>query len=111
MSLADEPYVYITTKGRKTGLPRRIEIWFVSWNGSIYVLAEHGHRAQWVMNVVANARVGLELGGRTSEATARVLDETSDAEAWKTAQELACKKYGWGEGLPVEIRPDTPLDI
>jgi deazaflavin-dependent oxidoreductase (nitroreductase family) len=110
MGLADEQYVYVTTTGRKSGLPRQIEIWFVMWKGSIYILAEHGRRAQWVMNVLANARVKVKLGGSAFEATARVLDESSDAEAWTTVRDLAQKKYGWGDGLPVEIRPDAVLD-
>ncbi len=111
MSLRDEPFVYVTTTGRKTGLARTIEIWFVGWNGRLYILAEHGRRAQWVMNIVANARVQVKLGELAFGATARVLDETSDAEAWNTSRDLARKKYGWGDGLPVEIRPDAPLDI
>jgi len=111
MSIADEPFVYVTTTGRKTGLPRTIEIWFITYGGSIYILAEHGRRAQWVMNIGANARVDVKLGELAFGATARVLDETADAEAWSTARDLARKKYGWGDGLPVEIRPDAPLDI
>jgi deazaflavin-dependent oxidoreductase (nitroreductase family) len=111
MSLADEPFVYVTTTGHKTGLPRTIEIWFISWNGCIYILAEHGRRAKWVMNIVANARVEVKLAHRTFVATARVLDETADAEAWTTARDRAREKYGWGDGLPVEIRPETPLDL
>src|SRR5262249_15312109 len=111
MSLADEPFVYVTTTGRKTGSPRTIEIWFVSWNGCIYILAEHGRRAQWVMNVSADPRVKVKLGELTFEATARVLDETSDAEAWTTVKDLARKKYGWGDGLPVEIRTDAPIGV
>jgi len=111
MSLADEPYVYVTTTGRKTGLPRRIEIWFVVSKGCIYILAEHGLRAKWVMNVMADARVEVKLGELSFAATARVLDEAADAEPWKTAQDLARLKYGWGDGLPVEIRPDAPVDF
>jgi hypothetical protein len=62
------------------------------------------------MNIIANHRVDVELAGLSFGATARVLDEAGDAEAWKTVRDLARKKYGWGDGLPVEIRPDTPLD-
>ena len=42
-------------------------------------------------------------------ATARVLDQKADAELWNRAQELAREKYGWGDGLPVEITPDEPF--
>ena len=33
------------------------------------------------------------------------LDPERDAAAWKTAQDLEREKYGWGDGLPVEITP------
>jgi hypothetical protein len=34
------------------------------------------------------------------------LDRERDGDAWERAQALAREKYGWGEGLPVEITPD-----
>src|SRR5438132_181546 len=37
---ADTPFLYLTTTGRKTGLPREIEIWFVEADGRLYILAE-----------------------------------------------------------------------
>jgi hypothetical protein len=36
---------------------------------------------------------------------ARVLDLHNDSELWQTVVELSRRKYGWGEGLPVEITP------
>jgi deazaflavin-dependent oxidoreductase (nitroreductase family) len=100
------PYLYLTTIGRKSGLPREIEIWFVADSGRLYVLAEHFERANWVRNIIEQPRVRFRLGGREFAATARVLDRSRDAESWRTAQRLAVEKYGWGDGLPVEIVPD-----
>ncbi|HWP43790.1 MAG TPA: nitroreductase family deazaflavin-dependent oxidoreductase [Blastocatellia bacterium] len=102
-------FLYLTTTGRKTGLPREIEIWFVEHEGRLYILAEMFYRAQWVKNIEKQPRVRVRLGEREFEATARPLDKRRDAKAWRTAQELSRKKYGWGEGLPVEIVPDEPL--
>ncbi|HET8675512.1 MAG TPA: nitroreductase family deazaflavin-dependent oxidoreductase [Blastocatellia bacterium] len=102
-------YLYLTTTGRVTGQPREIEIWFVASEGKLYVLAEHFHKAQWVKNIEHNPRVRVRLGEREFEATARALDRRRDAEAWKTAQQLEREKYGWGDGLPVEIVTDEPL--
>lgn len=99
-------FIYVTTTGRKTGLPREIEIWFVEIAGRFYILAEHFHKAQWVMNVTQNPRVRVRLGDSRFEATARVLDQERDGELWQTAQQLCREKYGWGDGLPVEIAPD-----
>lgn len=110
MKLAELPVLYLTTKGRQTGLPREIEIWFVAWGGRLYLLAEHFRRAQWVRNIESHSRVQVRLGDRDLGAVARVLDPERDAEAWRTAQELARKKYGWGQGLPIQIIPDEPLE-
>ena len=99
-------YLYLTTIGRITGQPREIEIWFVEYQGKLYILAEHFHDAQWVRNIERNPRVAVRLGTRRFEATARVLDREEDDSDWLTAQRLAREKYGWGDGLPVELVPD-----
>ncbi len=95
--------LYLTTTGRVSGLPRQIEIWFVESEGKLYLLAEHFHRAHWVQNIEHNARVKVRIGEREWTATARVLDPDRDRERWALAQERCRQKYGWGDGLPVEI--------
>jgi deazaflavin-dependent oxidoreductase (nitroreductase family) len=101
--IKDINYLYLTTVGRVTGQPREIEIWFVESKGKLYILAEHFHEAQWVKNIEHHAQVRVRVGDREFDGTARVLDPERDREAWQTAQRLANEKYGWGEGLPVEI--------
>jgi deazaflavin-dependent oxidoreductase (nitroreductase family) len=100
-------YLYLTTVGRITGEPRQIEIWFVQSQGKFYVLAEHFHDAQWVKNIGRNPRVHVQVDDQEFEATARALDQQNDREAWETAQRLSLEKYGWGDGLPVEIMRDA----
>lgn len=99
-------FIYVTTTGRKSGLSREIEIWFVERGGKFYILAEHFFKANWVRNIQQNPRIRVRLGKQEFAATARVLDETGDGETWQAAQQLCRDKYGWGEGLPVEITPD-----
>ncbi len=96
-------YLYLTTVGRATGRPREIEIWFVESSGKLYILAEHFHDAHWVKNIERNSRVHVRVGDSEFEATTRILDEKRDRPTWLIAQRLACEKYGWGDGLPVEI--------
>lgn len=98
-------FIYVTTTGRKSGLPREIEIWFVEHKEKLYIFAEHFFKANWVRNIQKNPQVRARLSGREFAATARILDETADAELWRVTQQLAREKYGWGEGLPVEITP------
>jgi len=102
-------FIYVTTTGRKTGLPREIEIWFVERQGKFYIFAEHFDKANWVRNIQKASRVTARLDKQTFSATARVLDEKQDAQLWRETQQLCREKYGWGEGLPVEITPDETL--
>jgi len=100
-----DQFLYLTTTGRVSGLPREIEIWFVEANGKYFMLAEKFHDAHWVRNIEKDPRVHVRVGDRRFEATARALDSERDADAWKMAQDLEREKYGWGDGLPVEITP------
>jgi deazaflavin-dependent oxidoreductase (nitroreductase family) len=108
-SLADLSVLDLTTVGRTSGLARQIEIWFVADGVKFYILAEHHRRAHWVRNIEQHPQVHVRIGGRDLTAIGRVLDPVADREAWNRAQELARRKYGWGEGLPVEFTPDQPL--
>jgi deazaflavin-dependent oxidoreductase (nitroreductase family) len=104
--MAEEQFLYLTTTGRKTGLPREIEIWFVAHADKFYILAEHREKAQWVKNIRANPRVRVRVGNREFNATARVLARENDRAAYDHAQRLEREKYGWGAGLPVELVPE-----
>jgi deazaflavin-dependent oxidoreductase (nitroreductase family) len=95
--------LYLTTTGRVSGLPREIEIWFVESGETLYLLAEHFHRAHWVQNIQRDANIRIRIGKREWRARGRVLDPEADREQWDLAQELSRQKYGWGDGLPVEI--------
>jgi len=101
---SNHQFLYLATTGRRTGLPREIEIWFVERNRRFYILAEHGYKAHWIQNILANPRVHVRIGDEQWDGVARVLDPEQDADDYLNARQLARDKYGWGEGLPVEIR-------
>lgn len=105
---ANEQVLYLTTTGAKTGLPRQIEIWFVVWCERLYVFAETGEAAKWVKNIRRNPEVVVRIGERQIGATARVLDRKTDRELRDQVAAIAERKYGWGDGLPVEITPLAP---
>lgn len=52
-ALARDQTIDITTTGRKTGLPRRIEIWFHHLDGRLYLTGLPGRR-DWYANLQAN---------------------------------------------------------
>ena len=72
-------YLYLTTIGRRSGLARRIEIWFTRHAGRYYLVAEHGLKAHWVRNLLAEPAVRARVGRRSFRARARVVDATVGA--------------------------------
>ena len=89
---ASEPYAYLTTIGRRTGRPHRIEIWFAAHDGRVYLLSGGRERADWVRNLQADPRVTVELGDETSVGVAHVLEAgTADDQL---TRELLLAKYG-----------------
>ena len=51
----------ITTIGRKTGLPRRIEIYFHQIDGGYYLTGKPGRKRDWESNIEANPNFILHL--------------------------------------------------
>jgi deazaflavin-dependent oxidoreductase (nitroreductase family) len=96
-----EKVLYLTTVGRKTGMPRTIEIWFVISQQRLYLLAEHGLKAHWVRNIQATPDVTIRIKQRRFQARGRILDDVRDRQEWQAIADLSRRKYGWGEGLPV----------
>ena len=51
----------ITTTGRKTGLPRRVEIYFHHFDGDYYLTGRPGFKRDWEANIRANPEFTLHL--------------------------------------------------
>ena len=59
--LAKEEYCYMTTKGRVSGRPHEIEIWFVAQGTSIYLLSGGGDKSDWVKNLLKDPNVTVRI--------------------------------------------------
>jgi deazaflavin-dependent oxidoreductase (nitroreductase family) len=57
-----EQYLYLTTRGRKSGLPREIEIWFTHREGRFYLIAEYP-TSKWVQNLRADPKAQVRITG------------------------------------------------
>src|SRR5712664_2369700 len=85
----------ITTTGRQTGQPRRIEIVFHNIDGRIYISGTPSLRKRrWLANLEADPHLTFHLKGRVRAdlpATARVIDDEAErrrilphiARAWR----------------------------
>lgn len=95
----DLDFCYVTTTGRVTGAPHRIEIWFATPPGrdTIYLLAGGRHRSDWVRNLVAHPECTVEIGADRYRGLARVLDAGTDED--DRARTLVHDKYARGDDL------------
>ena len=92
---AGEPFLYLTTRGRRTGRAHRIEIWFAERDGRLYLLAGGRERADWVRNLLADPHVTVELANESHVGMARPLD--AGAAEDQLARKLVLAKYSGTE--------------
>ncbi len=88
----------ITTTGRSSGEPRRIEIWYFVIDGEIYLTGTPGRR-DWLANLRAHPHLTLhvkegahaDLAATAEEITdpaerRRIMDRVREREAWYVEQ-------------------------
>jgi deazaflavin-dependent oxidoreductase (nitroreductase family) len=86
----DDDFCYLTTRGRGTGRPHQIEIWFALDGHTLYLLSGGGDRSDWVRNLRADPAVAVRLRDTTYDADARVVDEGEESER---GRKLVFDKY------------------
>jgi deazaflavin-dependent oxidoreductase (nitroreductase family) len=82
-ALAQDRIIDITTIGRKTGEPRRIEIWFHRVDGRYYITGTPGRPRDWYANLVANPGFTFHLKESATAdlpATARPITDPAERE-------------------------------
>jgi deazaflavin-dependent oxidoreductase (nitroreductase family) len=97
-------YLYLTTTGRVTGQAREIEIWFTQRGGHFYLVAER-ESANWVRNIQSQPQVKVRVGEAEFNAAARVVRSDREPQIAATVKALFDAKYGWSDGLIVELTP------
>jgi deazaflavin-dependent oxidoreductase (nitroreductase family) len=107
----------ITTTGRQSGRPRRLEIWFHNLDGRIYITGLPGRR-DWYANIVANPEftfhlkqtVQADLPGRARP----IVDEQERRDVLERILERldrADQLERWVQGAPlVEVELDGTSD-
>jgi deazaflavin-dependent oxidoreductase (nitroreductase family) len=88
--MAADDYCYLTTTGRRSGRPHRIEIWYAVDGETLFLLAGGGMTSDWVQNLVAEPAATVEIRSETRSARGRVIDDPAEAER---ARSLVFEKY------------------
>jgi deazaflavin-dependent oxidoreductase (nitroreductase family) len=97
-----EQYLYLTTRGRKSGLPREIEIWFTCRDGRFYLIAEYS-TSNWLQNLRGHPDAQVRVGEKKFAARARLVSPETEPELHRAIADFFRAKYGWGDGTVVEL--------
>ena len=93
--VASTKLAYLTTKGRRTGRPHTVEIWFAVSDNSIY-LSHEGNYTDWMKNIQHDGTVNLKISTAQFSGRARIVSEGESFQRGKHA--LYLKYYGEADG-------------
>ncbi len=105
-SVDREQYLYLTTRGRRSGLLREIEIWFTYRDGRFYLIAEYP-TSNWLQNLQTHPEAQVRVGEKNLAVRARLISPETEPELHRAISDLSREKYGWGEGTVVELEQVT----
>ena len=88
-ALDNEQFCYLTTTGRVTGRPHRIEIWFSLDGNTLYMLSD-SDRSDWVENLRRAPEVTVRIAEVIFDGHARVVEDGAEDEL---ARSLLIEKY------------------
>lgn len=106
--LKDQDYCYLTTRGRVSGRPHEIEIWFGANESTLYLLSG-SEKSDWVRNLLKDPSVTVRISTHRFGGTARLV---KDEEEERRARYLLAEKYQeWEEGKTLSQWARTALPI
>jgi deazaflavin-dependent oxidoreductase (nitroreductase family) len=79
-SLWPRTQALLETRGRKTGLPRRVPVGNGLRGESFWIVTEHGYAADYVKNIQKDPRVRVKVGVSWYGGTARILPDDDPRE-------------------------------
>jgi len=77
--LVPTPLLILTTKGRKSGLPRHVVLEYRRHGSKIYAVSGWGTQPHWFKNLRADPLVTIQYQGTTRCARAHVVENTAEA--------------------------------
>lgn len=109
-ALAQDQTIDITTTGRKTRQPRRIEIWFHNLDGRLYITGSPGLR-HWYANLVANPEFTFHLKESVqADLPARARPITEEAERREVLAKII-KNIGRGYNLEAWLKGSPLVEV
>ena len=106
-ALESDRTIDITTTGRMSGLPRRLEIWFHKVDGAIYITGTPGTR-DWYANLLANPSFTFHLKDSTRADLAATADPVIDPGERRRLLEVITDRVDASQPIDTWVA-DSPL--
>jgi len=74
-------WVLLTTRGRKTGLPREVLLPCERWSEAILVISTYGGRSHWIRNLRQEPAVRVTCAGLELPARAEIVEDLQEKRA------------------------------
>lgn len=68
-------WVLLTTKGRKTGLPREVLLPCERFDDCVLVISTYGWRSDWIRNIQRDSNVRVTTAGHTAHGRAEIIED------------------------------------
>jgi deazaflavin-dependent oxidoreductase (nitroreductase family) len=114
--VAGMPVLMLTTTGRRTGRARTTPLTYFERGDEIAIVASNGGEdspPRWWLNLGADPRATIAIGGRSEEVTARAATAAEHAELWPviTATHPGYADYARRTARPIPVvlltRPES----
>ncbi len=89
-ALAEADFCYLTTRGRVSGRPHSIEIWFALHEHTLYMLSGGRDQADWVKNALRSPAVQVKINNTVFSGQARLVNDTEED---VLARKIVFEKY------------------
>ena len=103
--LADDPTIDITTTGRSTGLPRRIEIWMLDVDGRFFITGTPGRR-DWLANLRSSPHLVVHLKRHGHVDLVARATEVEDASTRRVVLQHSSASW-YRDQEPIDVLVDT----
>ena len=107
-ALASDPTIDITTTGRRSGQPRRIEIWMMVVDDRFFITGTPGPR-DWLANLRAHPELVVHLKGSSTADIAAVASEVVDEPTRRTVLEHLTTSWYRGQVPLDELVRTAPM--
>ena len=109
-ALKSDGLIDITTIGRKTGKPRKIEIAFHNFDGVLYITVMPGRRG-WYANLLANPQFTFHLKQSTqADIPARAIPITDEAERRRVLSKVV-EKWNQQDKLEAFVQSSPLVEV